>query len=156
MTWREILAIPVALIGLAFLLGVGALAWNVGETWQPRNTDILITGIVTACGGGMVIMGVLLGVVIGVPFMLRMMRESAAVRPDYWPPAPTIDGQWRQLPGDAQPLQPLLTMQGQPQQPGQIGIQQQGQPFPMTGQYPPPMMGVSLDAIDNDSNFGEW
>ena len=139
MTWREILAIPVALIGLAFLLGVGALAWNVGETWQPRNTDILITGIVTACGGGMVIMGVLLGVVIGVPFMLRMMRESAAVRPDYWPPAPTIDGQWRQLPGDAQPL---LTMQGQP--------------FPMTGQYPPPMMGVSLDAIDNDSNFGEW
>ncbi len=153
MTWREILALPVALVGLAFLLGVGALAWNVGETWQPRNTDILITGIVTACGGGMVIMGVMLGVVIGVPFMLRMMRESAAVRSDYWPPAPTIDGQWRQLPSDATPL---LPMQGQPPMQQQIGMQQ-GQSFgqPMQQQYPP-VMGVSLDAIDNDDNFGEW
>jgi MFS superfamily sulfate permease-like transporter len=151
MTWKEILAIPVALVGLAFLLGVGALAWNIGDTWQARNTDILITGLVTACGGGMVIMGVLLGVVIGVPFMLRMMRESATMRPDYWPPAQTIDGQWRQLPGDAQPL---LTMQQQPQQ---FPVQgQQAQPFPVQGQQAPMMMGVSLDALDNDSNFGEW
>lgn len=151
MTWREILAIPVALVGLAFLLGVGALAWNIGGTWEARNTDILITGIVTACAGGMVIMGVMLGVVIGVPFMVRMMRESASVRPDYWPPVSTIDGQWRQLPGDAQPL---LTMQQQAQQ---FPIQgQQAQQFPVQGQYPPPIMGISLDAIDNDSNFGEW
>lgn len=56
MTWREILALPVAIV----LLGVGALSWKVGDTWEPRNTDILITGLVTACGGGMVIMGVLL------------------------------------------------------------------------------------------------
>lgn len=148
MTWREILALPVAIVALAFLVGVGALAWNIGATWQPRNTDILITGLVTACGGGMVIMGVLLGVVIGVPFMLRMLRERDAMRQEYWPPAPAIDGQWRQLPSDATPL---LTMQGQPPM-QQLGMQQ-GQPFPMQGQ---PMMGVSLDAIDSDENFGEW
>ncbi len=151
MTWREILALPVAIVALAFLVGVGALAWNVGETWQPRNTDILITGLVTACGGGMVIMGVLLGVVIGVPFMVRMLRETSAMSINYGPPAPTIDGQWRQLPSDATPL---LTMQGQqPMQ--QLGMQQ-GQPFPMQGQPMQPMMGVSLDAIDSDENFGEW
>lgn len=150
MTWREILALPVAIVALAFLVGVGALAWNVGETWQPRNTDILITGIVTACAGGMVIMGVMLGVVIGVPFMVRMMRETS-MNINYGPPAPTIDGQWRQLPSDATPL---LTMQGQPPM-QQLGMQQ-GQPFPMQGQPMQPMMGVSLDAIDSDENFGEW
>ena len=152
MTWREILAIPVALVGLAFLLGVGALAWNIGGTWEARNTDILITGIVTACAGGMVIMGVMLGVVIGVPFMVRMLRETSAMNINYGPPAPTIDGQWRQLPSDATPL---LTMQGNAYPPQQLGMQQ-GQPFPMQGQPMQPMMGVSLDAIDSDENFGEW
>lgn len=131
MTWREILALPVVIVALTFLTGVGSLAWNVGKTWQPRNTDTLITGLVAACGGGMVVAGVLLGVVIGVPVMLRIMRESAAVRQDYLPRAQAVDGQWRQLPGDATPLPP-------PPQPVQ------------------PPMSVSLDAIDNDENFGEW
>lgn len=48
-------------------------------------------------------MSCLLGVIVGIPFMLRMLRERDAMRQE-WPPAPAIDGQWRQLPGDATPL----------------------------------------------------
>lgn len=141
MTWKELLALPFVVVALAFLVAVGALAWKVGDTWEPRNTDILITGLVTACAGGMVVIGVVVGLVVGLPFMVRMLREtSGSYAPmERWPQ--TIDGRFRQLPHDALPLLPMQENAYPPTQPTQ--------PYP-------PTMGVSLDAIDNDDAFGEW
>lgn len=140
MTWRELLALPFVLVALAFLVAVGSLAWRIGDTWEPRNTDILITGLVTSCAGGMVVIGMVIGLAVGIPFMIRMLQESR-IPQDYYPPmrapARTIEGNWKELPGDATPLLPMVQ---QPTGPTQ----------------PPPTMSISLDAIDDDDNFGEW
>lgn len=141
MTWRELLALPFVLVALAFLVAVGALAWRIGDTWEPRNTDILITGLVTSCAGGMVVIGMVLGVVVGIPFMIRMLRESEPRAPLMQPR--TIEGSWKELPGDATPL-PMLPLSHTAQS-------------PMSGAQPyPPAMSVSLDAIDDNDAFGEW
>jgi hypothetical protein len=140
MTWRELLALPFVLVALAVLVAVGSLAWRVGDTWEPRNTDILITGLVTSCAGGMVVIGMILGMAVGIPFMIRMLQESRSTRYDDYSsmraPTRTIDGTWKELPGDAQPLLPMIQQQAPTQQ--------------------MPMMNVSLDAIDNDDTFGSW
>lgn len=171
MTWREILALPVALVGLAFLMGVGMLSWQIGGTWSERNTDTLIVGLVATCAGGTVVIGVVLGIIVGIPFMLRMLRESESRvgEPEiYYGPSAlrrssTIDGSWHELPGDATPLM-LSAPQNQqfaPQQPTQQAQQPyiqswQQQPGQQPSYLQPPMIGVSLDSIDDDDKFGEW
>lgn len=140
MTWKELLIMPFVLVALAFLVAVGSLAWRIGDTWEPRNTDILITGLVTSCAGGMVVIGLVIGMAVGIPFMIRMLQESRSLRYDDYPPlrapARTIDGVWKELPGDATPLLPMIQQQAPTQQ--------------------MPTMNVSLDALDNDDTFGKW
>lgn len=122
MSWREMLAAPVAVGIVAMLGGVGVLAWRIGGTWDGRNTDTLVMGAIMTCFGGVFLVCLLLGVVVGVPLALRVMesrseaREMAmdmrlarmAERYDAGrmaPPArPAISAPYDVLPSDARPL----------------------------------------------------
>ena len=90
--WKAILASAVLVPVLALFLGVGILADAIGRTWDARATDGLITGLVATCGGGAVVIGVLLALIVGVPLALRAYERGGQARqawpePRYLPPA---------------------------------------------------------------------
>ena len=111
--WKAILASAVLVPVLALFLGVGILADAIGRTWDARATDGLITGLVATCGGGAVVIGVLLALIVGVPLALRAyerggMASRAWPEQQYLPPPMSRQAQWREQP-------PMLTdkQQGQ-------------------------------------------
>jgi hypothetical protein len=84
MNWKTIVAILVASPFVALLGGVGVLAYNVSQTWDSRNTDALISGLVASCGMGGIVMAGLLAAIVGIPFAMRLMdkwRESDTLWP---------------------------------------------------------------------------
>ena len=95
---------------LALFVGVGVLAWRIGDTWDQRNTDSLVTALAATCAGGAIIVGLLLALIVGVPLALRAYENGGYARRAW--PAET-PAQWRQLPGSRPPAwaeqPPMLT-----------------------------------------------
>lgn len=111
MRWLQALgAIVVAAPVLALFGGAGVLAWRIGQTWDQRNSDALITAMVSICAGGTIIIGILLALIVGVPLALRAYESGGYARRAW--PAET-PAQWRQLPGNRPPAwaeqPPMLT-----------------------------------------------
>lgn len=106
MKWQSILAILVAAPVLALLGGVGVLAYQIGQTWDTRATDSLITGLAVSCGGGAVVLAILLALIVGVPLALRAYERGGMAR-QAWP------DQYRALPPAGPPSwaeqAPMLT-----------------------------------------------
>ena len=92
MKWQTIVSLLVAVPVLALFGGVGFLAYQVGQTWDARSTDSLVAGLVATCGGGAVIIGVLLALIVGVPLALRAYERGGQAR-QAWP-----EPQYRALP----------------------------------------------------------
>lgn len=114
MKWQTILALLVAAPVLALFGGVGFLAYQIGQSWDQRSTDSLIAGLVATCGGGAVVIGVLLALIVGVPFALRFFERSGQARREWHTPAPRVVPSGPALPPsgwDAPP--PLLEDKGQ-------------------------------------------
>lgn len=92
MNWKFFATVVVFTPILALFGGIGALAWNISQSWDARNTDTLISGLVASCGMGGIVMAGLLAAIIGIPFAMRLMdrwRESEGY----------VQGPaWRQLP----------------------------------------------------------
>jgi len=113
---KTILTGLVAAPVLAMFLGVGVLAMRIGDTWDQRNTDALVTAVASICAGGSVVIGVLLALIVGVPLALRAYAGGGLAR-RAWPEPPAA--QWRALPPGQQPTwaeqPPMLTdkQQGQ-------------------------------------------
>jgi hypothetical protein len=79
MNWKIIVTVIAASPFVALLGGVGVLAYNVSQTWDARNTDALISGLVASCGIGGIVMAGLLTAIVGIPMAMRLMdkwRES--------------------------------------------------------------------------------
>src|SRR5436190_1616894 len=104
--WKTIVTLVVITPFVALLGGMGILCYRIGQQWDTRSTDSLIAGLVATCGGGAVIIGVLLAIIIGVPFAIRMFREAGhsdqlwQARPPY-PPLPTAfrrNPEWMETP----------------------------------------------------------
>ena len=74
--WKTIVAVVVLAPFVALLGGIGVLFYQIGQHWDARSTDSLIAGLVATCGGGTVVIGILLAIIIGVPFAIRMFREA--------------------------------------------------------------------------------
>lgn len=100
MNWKSILTLVLIVPVLALFTGAGFLAYQVGQTWDARTTDTLISGLVATCGGGAVIIGVLLSILIGVPVAIRMFGEAGWSRRAWDGPG---GRQWKQLPGPGAP-----------------------------------------------------
>ena len=80
MSWREMLAAPVAVGVVAMLGGVGVLAYRIGGTWDQRNTDMLTSGAVLICLAGVMLFFGIVGILIGVPVFLRVMDSRNDAR----------------------------------------------------------------------------
>lgn len=67
-----LIAVPV----LALFVGVGVLAMRIGDHWTEATTASLVTGLTTVCGGGFVVISLIVAIVVGIPFAIRMFGES--------------------------------------------------------------------------------
>lgn len=123
MKWQVIIASVIALPILALFGGLGFLAYQIGETWDPRTTDTLIAGMVATCSGGAIVAAMLLALLIGIPLAIRLFGEAGysrrawreSVTPPPFEPSiqrrPTmVDGNWQTLP--TQPTAPPWGMTG--------------------------------------------
>lgn len=81
--WKMFAVVVASTPFLIVFIGVGVLAMNISSTWDSRNTDALISGLVASCSMGGVIVGGLLALLIGIPMAIRIMREA---NPPYGPP----------------------------------------------------------------------
>lgn len=115
--WKMLVTVVTLAPFLALFIGMGFLFYHIGATWDARSTDSLIAGLVATCGGGTVVIGVLLAIIIGVPFAIRILREAGH-----------SDRAWHQLPPyPPSPLPPSSSHGRQPtwvQEPPRIEIKQ--------------------------------
>lgn len=74
--WKMFAVVVASTPFLIVFIGVGVLAMNISSTWDSRNTDALISGLVASCSMGGVIVGGLLALLIGIPMAIRIMREA--------------------------------------------------------------------------------
>lgn len=84
--------------GLGLFVGIGVLAFRIGDTWTEATTQAMVTSIATICGGGAVLIAVLVTFVLGIPMAIRYFGEAGRARQawDAMPPpprrVPQIDG----------------------------------------------------------------
>ena len=104
MKWQTIVSLLVAAPMLALFGGVGFLAWQVGQSWDTRNTDMLVSAASMSCAGGAVVVAMLLALIVGVPLALRAYQQAGHARqawpePQYraLPPASSVP-HWQQQP----------------------------------------------------------
>lgn len=119
---KKILTVIGVIPVLALFGGVGVLSWRIAETWNAETTQGLVTGLTVVCGGGVLVVAILLALIVGVPLAIRTYGEAGISHrawgggrtpiPPGWDDAPTlsmrrtppmIDTQWRQLPDPTPP-----------------------------------------------------
>ncbi len=84
MKWQTIIALLVAAPVLALLGGAGFLAYQVGQTWDARSTDSLISGLVVSCATDGLVISILLALIVGIPLALRAYERGGQAR-QAWP-----------------------------------------------------------------------
>jgi len=85
---KKIFAFVIVIPVLALFGGIGVLAYHIAGTWDERNTDVLITGVITACGIGGLVVALALATFVGLVFYARWQQDRS------WGAAPT----WRSSP----------------------------------------------------------
>ncbi len=73
---NEALSKLFTLAGLTIFVGFGVLAWQVGETWTPADTQSIITAAAVICGGSTMVAVVALSVFVGLPIMRRLSNQT--------------------------------------------------------------------------------
>lgn len=84
---------------LALFGGAGILAWQIGETWTEATTAALVTGLVTVCGGGAVVMALILSMIVGIPMATRFFAEQGVARKAWGEGSPPVIVDYRVPPG---------------------------------------------------------
>lgn len=102
-----LLTLVIAAPLLALFVGVGIFAVYVGEGWTNANTQATITGLSAVCGTGIVVLGLIVGLIVGVPLAIRAYGESGRANRDWGPPP--VDAPYRTLP----PAQEYPALPGQ-------------------------------------------
>lgn len=77
---RGLLVVLVGVPCMALFIGAGALAWRIGDTWDQRNTDSMVTAMASICAGGAIVIGVMLALIVGVPLALRTYSQGGQVQ----------------------------------------------------------------------------
>ena len=87
MNWKTVLTLVVIVPVLALFAGAGVLSWQVGQTWDARNTDSVIAGMIAVCASGALLMTMVLGLPIGIVMAVKI-RDRQREQQGYYPPMP--------------------------------------------------------------------
>lgn len=96
---KEIFAGLVAVPVLVLFGGAGFLAHRIGQTWDSRATEAMIAGLTATCGAGAVILALVLGLIVGIPYANRIWREGQQPMAQHWQALPSPrPAAWQQQP----------------------------------------------------------
>lgn len=109
--WKTIL-VGVAVAPIAALFVAAAFVGTaIADNWDRATTASLVTGLVAVCGGGFVVIALILALIVGIPMATRFFFEAGVARRAFDTPSPYVDS--RALPAGRRPWQeetpPLLT-----------------------------------------------
>lgn len=109
--WKTIL-VGVAVAPIAALFVAAAfIGTAIADSWNEATTASLVTGLVAVCGGGFVVISLILALIVGIPMATRFFFEAGVARRAFDAPSPYVDS--RALPAGRRPWQeetpPLLT-----------------------------------------------
>ena len=109
--WKNILAVVAIVPIAAFLVASAFVGMAIADNWDKATTASLVAGLVATCGGGFVVIALLVSLIVGVPLATRFFFEAGVARRAFDAPSPYVDG--RALPAGRRPWQeeppPLLT-----------------------------------------------
>jgi len=114
MTWKGFAAAVLLAPVLALFAGVGALSWQIGQAWDVRATESLISAGAMVCLGSVALIGLSVAVPFAVLFAVRGFQGRQDQREIDLPRT-----QYRALPGGH-------VMPGWAQQPPQLEDKSQG------------------------------
>jgi len=65
--WKTILAALVAVPVAAVMIASAFVGQAIAENWDKATTASLVAGLVATCGGGFVVIALLVSLIVGVP-----------------------------------------------------------------------------------------
>ena len=77
-----ILAVPI----LALFIGVGIFAYNASATWTSADNQATVTALAAVCGSGIVVLGLMIAFIVGIPLAIRAYGESGRARREWAEP----------------------------------------------------------------------
>ena len=102
--WKTILAALVAVPIAAVMIASAFVGQAIAENWDKATTASLVAGLVATCGGGFVVIALLVSLIVGVPLATRFFFEAGVARRAFDAAPPTyVDG--RALPAGRRPWQ---------------------------------------------------
>ena len=102
--WKTILAALVAVPIAAVMIASAFVGQAIAENWDKATTASLVAGLVATCGGGFVVIALLVSLIVGVPLATRFFFEAGVARRVFDAAPPTyVDG--RALPAGRRPWQ---------------------------------------------------
>lgn len=75
---KKIMTLIAAVPVLVLFGGIGVLSYQISETWTDTTTQSLVTGLTVVCGGGALVVAILLALIVGVPLAIRAYGEGGA------------------------------------------------------------------------------
>lgn len=98
--WKTILAALVAVPIAAVMIASAFVGQAIAENWDKATTASLVAGLVATCGGGFVVIALLVSLIVGVPLATRFFFEAGVARRAFDTSGPVVTYP-RQLPPPA-------------------------------------------------------
>ena len=78
--WKGLLAVFVAVPVAAVMIASAFIGQAIAENWDKATTASLVAGLVATCGGGFVVIALLVSLIVGVPLATRFFFEAGVAR----------------------------------------------------------------------------
>ena len=98
--WKGLLAVVVSIPIAAFLVASAFVGKAIADNWDKATTASLVAGLVATCGGGFVVIALLVSLIVGVPLATRFFFEAGVARRAFDTSGPVVTYP-RQLPPPA-------------------------------------------------------
>lgn len=81
---KRIFSLVIAAPILALFVGIGVLAFRIGDHWDERNTDVLVSNVTMICGIGGLILALAFASFVGLVFYARWQQNKHWGEPSGW------------------------------------------------------------------------
>ena len=98
--WKGLLAVFIAVPVAAVMIASAFIGQAIAENWDKATTASLVAGLVATCGGGFVVIALLVSLIVGVPLATRFFFEAGVARRAFDSSGPVVTYP-RQLPPPA-------------------------------------------------------
>ena len=103
--WKGLLVVVVSIPIAAFLVASAFVGMAIADNWDKATTASLVAGLTATCGGGFVVIALLLSLIVGIPLASRYFFEAGIARRAFDAQSPYIDGRLLPPPTGRRPWQ---------------------------------------------------